>query len=198
MQPSTITLAVCTILICSSLTPRSVEAGKCSRTPDGHGALKTPADGRFHIRISENTAKYTPGKTYTSKRLFYLIFFIFINLPHRSYSGRHRCWHSSSFNATAAQIFRFHVGGREKIQWIRHWRITCIVRCLHAIARQHIDKNFLCQYGHSHDDHTEKWSSGSDFVKYVFYLIILTITTTHRSCGQHRNQEVDAFRLRQL
>lgn len=43
-------------------------AQKCNRTPEGHGATKTPADGRFHIRISESTAKYTPGKTYTSIR----------------------------------------------------------------------------------------------------------------------------------
>lgn len=40
---------------------------RCNRTPEGHGALQTPADGRFHIRILENTEKYTPGKTYTSK-----------------------------------------------------------------------------------------------------------------------------------
>lgn len=47
---------------------------KCNRTPEGHGAVKTPADGRFHIRISENTAKYTPGKTYTSNKLFTCMF----------------------------------------------------------------------------------------------------------------------------
>lgn len=40
---------------------------KCSRTPQGHGATKSPSDGRFHVRISENTVKYTPGQTYTSK-----------------------------------------------------------------------------------------------------------------------------------
>lgn len=46
-----------------------VRAGayKCSRTPEGHGAMKSPADGRFHVRISESAAKYTPGKTYTSE-----------------------------------------------------------------------------------------------------------------------------------
>lgn len=43
-----------------------VTAQKCSRTPEGHGALKTPADGRFHVRIAENTARYTPGLKYTS------------------------------------------------------------------------------------------------------------------------------------
>lgn len=40
---------------------------RCSRIPEGYGATKTPADGRFHIRITENTSKYVPGKTYTSE-----------------------------------------------------------------------------------------------------------------------------------
>ncbi|KAJ6647455.1 Spondin-1 [Pseudolycoriella hygida] len=44
-----------------------MNAFKCSRTPEGHGASQTPADGRFHIRIVENTNNYTPGKTYTIK-----------------------------------------------------------------------------------------------------------------------------------
>lgn len=43
------------------------ESSRCSRIPEGYGATKTPADGRFHIRILENTNKYVPGKTYTSK-----------------------------------------------------------------------------------------------------------------------------------
>lgn len=49
------------------LSPVDALALKCSRTPVGHGPNKTPADGRFHVRISENTDKYTPGQTYTSK-----------------------------------------------------------------------------------------------------------------------------------
>lgn len=48
-----------------------INASKCSRTPEGHGASQTPADGRFHIRILENTEKYTPGKTYTSRSTGY-------------------------------------------------------------------------------------------------------------------------------
>lgn len=40
---------------------------KCQRTPEGHGAAKTPADGRFHIRISDTVGKYTPGRNYISK-----------------------------------------------------------------------------------------------------------------------------------
>ena len=44
-----------------------IDAGtKCSRKPEGHGATDTPADGRFHIRISESSEKYTPKETYTS------------------------------------------------------------------------------------------------------------------------------------
>lgn len=61
-------LTNCFICIFASITfLYGTNAIKCLRTPEGHGALKTPADGRFHIRISENTDKYTPGKTYTSK-----------------------------------------------------------------------------------------------------------------------------------
>lgn len=40
---------------------------RCSRKPDGYGAYKTPADGRFHLKISSGTAKYNPGETYMSK-----------------------------------------------------------------------------------------------------------------------------------
>lgn len=56
-----------TIFLLYSILNNTSVAQKCNRTPEGHGATKTPADGRFHIRISESTAKYTPGKTYTSK-----------------------------------------------------------------------------------------------------------------------------------
>lgn len=49
----------------------TIDAQKCNRTPEGHGAMKTPADGRFHIRIAENTARYTPGLKYTSSLLKY-------------------------------------------------------------------------------------------------------------------------------
>lgn len=44
-----------------------INSSKCNRTPDGHGALQTPADGRFHIRILQNTDRYTPGKNYSSQ-----------------------------------------------------------------------------------------------------------------------------------
>lgn len=62
-------LFVYLLLIAPFVPPTGIEAAtfKCSRTPDGHGANKTPADGRFHVRISENTVKYTPGMTYTSE-----------------------------------------------------------------------------------------------------------------------------------
>lgn len=39
---------------------------KCSRMPTGPGAYKTPADGRYHIRITGNPSSYTPSKNYTS------------------------------------------------------------------------------------------------------------------------------------
>lgn len=42
-------------------------AWKCDRLPDGSGAKKSPADGRFRIRISGNPERYAPGDIYTSK-----------------------------------------------------------------------------------------------------------------------------------
>ncbi|XP_059608919.1 spondin-1-like [Phlebotomus argentipes] len=40
-------------------------AGKCDRIPEGSGANKSPADGRFRIRIQGNPERYTPGELYT-------------------------------------------------------------------------------------------------------------------------------------
>lgn len=61
-------LLVYLLLVVAQPRPAATEVTmKCSRTPEGRGAGKTPADGRFHVRISENTVKYTPGQMYTSK-----------------------------------------------------------------------------------------------------------------------------------
>lgn len=60
------------ILICGE---QVVWASRCSRIPEGYGATKTPADGRYHIRIAENADKYVPGKTYTSSYCTILFFF---------------------------------------------------------------------------------------------------------------------------
>lgn len=40
---------------------------KCDRVPEGAGANKSPADGRFRIRITGNPERYIPGEVYTSK-----------------------------------------------------------------------------------------------------------------------------------
>lgn len=40
-------------------------AVRCDRTPEGSGASKSPADGRFRLRISGNPDKYVPGESYT-------------------------------------------------------------------------------------------------------------------------------------
>lgn len=42
---------------------------KCDRVPEGAGANKSPADGRFRIRITGNPERYIPGEVYTSKRI---------------------------------------------------------------------------------------------------------------------------------
>ncbi|GAB0098587.1 F-spondin [Sergentomyia squamirostris] len=39
--------------------------GKCDRVPEGSGANKSPADGRFRIKIAGNPDRYTPGEMYT-------------------------------------------------------------------------------------------------------------------------------------
>lgn len=40
---------------------------KCDRIPDGAGATKSPADGRFRIRIEGNPERYKPNEVYNSK-----------------------------------------------------------------------------------------------------------------------------------
>ncbi|KFB49774.1 f-spondin [Anopheles sinensis] len=40
-------------------------AVRCDRSPEGSGANKSPADGRFRLRISGNADKYVPGGSYT-------------------------------------------------------------------------------------------------------------------------------------
>ncbi|XP_055693331.1 spondin-1 [Lutzomyia longipalpis] len=39
--------------------------GRCDRVPEGSGASKSPADGRYRIKISGNPERYTPGEMYT-------------------------------------------------------------------------------------------------------------------------------------
>lgn len=40
---------------------------KCDRIPDGAGATKSPADGRFRIRVQGNPERYIPLEVYTSE-----------------------------------------------------------------------------------------------------------------------------------
>lgn len=42
-------------------------AVRCDRSPEGSGANKSPADGRFRLRISGNADKYVPGGSYTKR-----------------------------------------------------------------------------------------------------------------------------------
>ncbi|XP_037024402.1 spondin-1-like isoform X1 [Bradysia coprophila] len=67
LLPTDSTCSIVFIILLLNTNVDLINSSKCNRTPEGHGALKTPADGRFHIRILENTDKYTPGKTYTIK-----------------------------------------------------------------------------------------------------------------------------------
>lgn len=39
---------------------------KCDRVPDGVSASKSPADGRFRIRIQGNPERYRPSEEYIS------------------------------------------------------------------------------------------------------------------------------------
>ena len=49
------------------IATQSVGGLKCNRVPDGSTAIKSPADGRFLIRIIGNPVKYTPGESYNSE-----------------------------------------------------------------------------------------------------------------------------------
>lgn len=57
------------LLIISNI--RHTYSVRCDRTPEGHGASKSPADGRFRIRISGNPERYVPGEVYTSEYPIY-------------------------------------------------------------------------------------------------------------------------------
>lgn len=46
---------------------QSVGGLKCNRVPDGSTAIKSPADGRFVIRIVGNPQRYNPGDSYNSE-----------------------------------------------------------------------------------------------------------------------------------
>ncbi|XP_037024401.1 spondin-1-like isoform X2 [Bradysia coprophila] len=67
LLPTDSTRSIVFIILLLNTNFNLISASKCNRTPEGHGALNTPADGRFRIRIVENDEKYTPGKTYTIK-----------------------------------------------------------------------------------------------------------------------------------
>lgn len=45
----------------------TVTAIKCDRSPEGFSANKSPADGRFRLKITGNPERYAPGEVYTSK-----------------------------------------------------------------------------------------------------------------------------------
>ncbi len=62
--------SICSIFFMILLLKNNViliNSTRCSRIPDGVASPQTPSDGRFHVRILDNTDKYTPGKIYTSK-----------------------------------------------------------------------------------------------------------------------------------
>jgi hypothetical protein len=44
---------------------------RCDRTPEGTTSSKSPADGRFRLRIAGNPEHYTPGETYNSEYRFH-------------------------------------------------------------------------------------------------------------------------------
>jgi hypothetical protein len=44
-----------------------ISANKCDRTPEGFVASKSPANGKFRIRITGNPERYSPGQVYQSE-----------------------------------------------------------------------------------------------------------------------------------
>ncbi|KAG4072467.1 hypothetical protein HA402_004399 [Bradysia odoriphaga] len=67
LLPTDSTCSIVFLILILNTNLNLINSSKCIRTPEGYGALKTPADGRFRIRILENEDKYTPGKTYHIK-----------------------------------------------------------------------------------------------------------------------------------
>lgn len=53
-------------LLC--LNVNSVTAIRCDRSPEGFSANKSPADGRFRLKITGNPERYAPGEVYTCKQ----------------------------------------------------------------------------------------------------------------------------------
>lgn len=47
---------------------------RCDRTPEGATANKSPADGRFRLKINGNPEMYAPGERYTSECFNFIIF----------------------------------------------------------------------------------------------------------------------------
>lgn len=54
-------------LLCLNIN--SVTAIRCDRSPEGFSANKSPADGRFRLKITGNPERYAPGEVYTCKHL---------------------------------------------------------------------------------------------------------------------------------
>ncbi|XP_071452758.1 spondin-1 isoform X2 [Hetaerina americana] len=56
--------AICLVLLCTVVA--AARAGRCDREPEeARSTPRTPADGRFRIRVSGNPDKYVPGEVYT-------------------------------------------------------------------------------------------------------------------------------------
>ena len=66
---------------------------RCDRSPEGSGANKSPADGRFRLRISGNPEKYVPGESYTCEYchqsfVFFAVLFSLLSAYFRFISDR--------------------------------------------------------------------------------------------------------------
>jgi hypothetical protein len=57
------------VLSCVLLAHHAVSSSKCDRIPESQSAAnKSPADGRYKLRILGDPERYIPGENYTSKR----------------------------------------------------------------------------------------------------------------------------------
>lgn len=58
---------LCALALFLSLIHISVVAAiRCDRNPEGFSTNKSPADGRFRLKITGNPERYAPGEVYTS------------------------------------------------------------------------------------------------------------------------------------
>lgn len=64
-NPIAVNVLVCIAVIVLGYNDLAT-ATRCSRIPEGFGAKRTVSPGNFRLRLSDDSGRYKPGRTYTS------------------------------------------------------------------------------------------------------------------------------------